>query len=654
MAGMTYTKNSAETIGEILGRKNSTAQLLKDAQTELNQMFEVDQQSPEELIFDLFKVPNKDEACIGKLISVLKSLGLREDDPRLKPMMDKIKEIEAEQESLGNETNDPRHWNLDKAQFKSCVSGSLVIITQALRNNLIVPSWQEFVEMMKEIYDKCKPITSGQTAQYIPQLARADPNKWGVSICTVDGQRVSFGDAKMPFCFQSVSKAFNYALLASDIGADEVHSYVGQEPSGRFFNEICLDRNSKPHNPMVNSGAIVVSSLIKKDWNMADRFDYMLSEYKKMAADEFIGFNNATFLSERDTADRNFALSYFMKECHCFPETRNQVRDVLDFYFQLCSLEGNCESLAVMAATLANGGVCPLTSEKCLANRPCRDVLSLMYSCGMYDYSGQFAFHVGLPAKSGVSGALIVVIPNLLGICMFSPPLDKMGNTVRGVEFCKEMIEKFKFHNYDTLLHSDAEKFDPRKAVGEGDAEQVVILLFAAKNGDISAVRRWFMQGASLEMADYDGRTALHLAASEGHAELVKFLLNVAKVQHDPKDRWQRTPLDDAINFGHEECQRILEKAHIIYSQPMKGKKKERKSGAANGISETAIDDADEEDLYNDAKPHGAVFDPNNPDSVLDALSFKATGTIPVHHTTKVLKDEVDIKQKSLTRRDVE
>uniref|UniRef100_A0A914W392 glutaminase n=2 Tax=Plectus sambesii TaxID=2011161 RepID=A0A914W392_9BILA len=283
MAGLTFSKNNVDTIGEILNRKSSAAQLLKDAQTGLNQAFEADQQSPEELIFELFKVPNRDEACIGKLIAVLKSFGLREDDPRLKPMMEKIREIEAEQELLSNETKDARHWNLDRAQFKSCVSGSLVIITQALRNNLIVPSWHEFVEMMREIYVECKPIDGGQTAQYIPQLARADPTKWGVSICTVDGQRVSFGDAKVPFGFQSVSKAFNYAILASEIGADEVHSYVGQEPSGRFFNEICLDRNNKPHNPMVNSGAIVVSSLIKKEMNMADRFDYVLGEYKKMA-----------------------------------------------------------------------------------------------------------------------------------------------------------------------------------------------------------------------------------------------------------------------------------------------------------------------------------------------------------------------------------
>uniref|UniRef100_A0A914W2S0 glutaminase n=1 Tax=Plectus sambesii TaxID=2011161 RepID=A0A914W2S0_9BILA len=568
---LNYSSKTLDAIGEILNRKTSVAALLKDTQAGFKSVFEADQQSPEDLIFELFKYKDRDEACIGKLLSVLKSFGLREDDPRLRPMTEMIKTIELEQEIQNNETKDPLHWNLNRAQFNSCVNGCLVIISQALGNNLIVPCWHEFCDQMKKIYLKCKPIEDGHVATYIPQLARQDPNKWGVSICTVDGQRVSFGDATTPFCFQSVSKPFSYAILASDIGADAVHSYVGQEPSGRLFNEICLDGNNKPHNPMVNSGAIIVSCLMKSEWNMADRFDYVLSEYKKLAGDGYIGFNNATFLSERDTADRNFALSYFMKESKCFPESKHSIHEDLEFYFQLCSLEGNCESMAVMAATLANGGVCPLTAEKCLANRPCRDVLSLMYSCGMYDYSGQFAFHVGLPAKSGVSGAMIVVIPNLMGICLWSPPLDKMSNSVRGVEFCKEMVARFKFHNYDTLLHSDSRKFDPRKAVGKGDAEQVVVLLFAAKNGDIRAIRRWFMQGASLDVADYDGRTALHLAASEGHVELVKFLLHVAKVQNDPKDRWRRTPLDDATMFGHEECQKILEKARLLAAKSLRG-----------------------------------------------------------------------------------
>lgn len=167
------------------------------------------------------------------------------------------------------------------------------------------------------------------------------------------------------------------------MGADYVHSFVGHEPSGRLYNEICLDANGKPHNPMINAGAIIVTSLLKKGLKMADRYDFALNEYKKLAGGGYVGFNNATFLSERETADRNYALSYYMKENKCFPEDIQSLREELDFYFQLCSLETTCESAAVMAATLANGGVCPLTNERCIQSRPCRDVLSLMYACGV-------------------------------------------------------------------------------------------------------------------------------------------------------------------------------------------------------------------------------------------------------------------------------
>ncbi|KAK0395019.1 hypothetical protein QR680_001068 [Steinernema hermaphroditum] len=539
---------------------SSSAQKLMDIASRLQRSPSRDLQTAEDLIFDLFKLPNRDEASIGKLLSVLKSFGLHEDDPRLRPMMDKVRAFENELEERLNEAKDPKHWKLRRTEFKKCIAESVVLITQALQNNLIVPSWSQFTTIIREIYYKCLSIETGSVATYIPQLARVDPNQWGVSICTVDGQRISFGDSNTPFCIQSVSKAFNYAVAASDLGADIVHKYVGQEPSGRLFNEICLDATNKPHNPMVNSGAIIVTSLIKNSENMADRFDYMLTQYRKISGGEYVGFNNATFLSERATADRNCALAYFMKENGCFPAETQSINEALDFYFQLCSLEATCESMSVMAATLANGGVCPITGERCISSRPCRDVLSLMYSCGMYDYSGQFSFHVGLPAKSGVSGVMIVVVPNVMGIALWSPPLDNLGNSCRGVAFCKELVNRFNFHNYDSLAHAESTKFDPRKRIGEHQRDQVVELLFAAQAGDLNAIRRFYLQGCDLDIADYDYRTAIHLAASEGHYEMLKFLINVAKVKVEPKDRWNRIPLDDAREFRHLECVRLLEK----------------------------------------------------------------------------------------------
>ncbi|VIO93313.1 glutaminase DH11.1, putative [Brugia malayi] len=550
MEGDEYKCASAavDSVSKILknNRKSSITRLLNDTAKGLKHVYQLSHPSQEDLTYDLFKCSKKpEEASLGKLLSVLRSFGIREDDPRLKHTIEKMHEYELQIE----DDCDTRHCLLNKKQFKECIRPSINLIAQTLRNDLIIPCWGEFTAKIKEIFDECANIHEGKVANYIPQLARVDPKKWGLSICTIDGQRVSYGDARVPFCFQSISKAFNYAIVASDLGADFVHNYVGHEPSGRLFNEICLDCNGKPHNPLINAGAIIVTSLLKMGHKMADRYDFVLTQYRKLAGGGYIGFNNATFLSERDTADRNYALSYYMKENNCFPGSIS-LRDELDFYFQLCSLETTCESAAVMAATLANGGVCPLTNEICISARPCRDVLSLMYSCGMYDYSGQFAFQVGLPAKSGVSGAMVVVVPNLMGICIWSPPLDKMGNSVRGVSFCKKMIETFNFHNYDSLLHADTKKIDPRKRGVPNESELILEMMFATKKGNIDDVRRMFLGGIDLNMSDYDGRTPLHLAASEGQSLMVDFFLDIAHVNPLVRDRWNRTAYDDALSFG--------------------------------------------------------------------------------------------------------
>ncbi|CAI2324350.1 unnamed protein product [Caenorhabditis sp. 36 PRJEB53466] len=554
------SERTLDHLHEMIGSRMSKMSL-KSTLRGISNPYERDEnEGSDDKVFDLFKIPNKNEASIGKLLTVLRQLGLRDDDPRLVPMMEKIREFENIAEEKCSEATEQKHWKLSKQQFKECIAPSIDIVSRALQTDLVIPNWLAFVEKMRNLFNECKEIRDGQVATYIPQLARQSPDLWAVSLCTVDGQRASFGDVKHHFCVQSVSKAFNYAIVASDLGADVVHSYVGQEPSGRLFNEICLDSKNKPHNPMVNSGAIVITSLIKNKDNMADRFDYVLNQYRKIAGNEYIGFNNATFLSERSTADRNYALSYFMKENRCFPRETESLTDALDFYFQLCSVEVTCESLAVMASTLANGGVCPITNETCVDPNPCRDVLSLMYSCGMYDASGQFSFNVGLPAKSGVSGAMIVVVPNVMGICLFSPPLDSLGNSRRGVSFCKKLVNTFNFHNYDCLVHNANSKADPRRRdIRERD--YLIPVFHVARGGDLPTMRRLYMQGEDLNASDHDDRTVLHIAATEGYETMIKFLVNVAKVDVDKKDRWGRTPLDEAKHFKHDHVARFLEKA---------------------------------------------------------------------------------------------
>lgn len=330
---------------------------------------------------------------------------------------------------------------------------------------------------------------------------------------------------------------------------------MGREPSGRGFNELTLNHNGRPHNPMINAGAIVTCSLIKPQMKVADRFDYVMDRWAALSGGKRPSFGNSVYLSERQTADRNFALGYFMREHGAFPDGTDLI-DILEFYFQCCSIEVTAEMMSCIAATLAHGGVCPITGERVFGPETVQNALSLMYSCGMYDYSGEFAFSMGLPAKSGVSGALMIVVPNVMGICTFSPRLDRLGNSVRGIEFCKELIKKFNFHNYDGLTGISNKK-DPRvqKIVSEG--EMTTTMIWAASKGDLTVVQNLIARGAEINHGDYDGRTPMHLAAAEGRDDVIEFFIKHGAIL-DPQDRWGGTPLSDAEKGKHQKVITML------------------------------------------------------------------------------------------------
>lgn len=439
---------------------------------------------------------------------------------------------------------------LTREQFSGMLAREQNFFSRVISDELIIPDFQVFSERVKHIYESAKRNRDGQVAVYIPQLARVNPEQFAVSVCTIDGQVLNLGDFEQRFCVQSVCKPINYCLALEEKGLDVVHQHVGHEPSGASFNAMTLNEEGLPHNPMINSGAIMTCSLIKADQPTADRFDYVLGTWQKACGSNQVGFNNSVYLSERETSDRNYALAYFMKEKGAFPPNTDLYK-TLEFYFQCCSIETSARNMATFAAAMAGGGVCPFTGVKIFESSTVKNCLSLMNSCGMYDYSGQFAFEIGLPAKSGVSGGVMLVVPNTLGICLWSPRLDIHGNSVRGIDFCRQLVKTFLFHNYDSLVTDHEKKINPRLVDEQVSNRLVLELCFAAAHGDTRSIQNLLFRGANVNEGDYDRRTPLHLAVCEKQVEAVQYLL-ACGADSEVKDRWGQTPRSEAEQIGSQ------------------------------------------------------------------------------------------------------
>jgi glutaminase len=299
---------------------------------------------------------------------------------------------------------------------------------------------------LEEIHAKYRQDFSGKVATYIPELAKADPSLFGIALVTADGEVYQAGDADHLFTIQSISKPFVYGVALEDHGLDYVLGKVGVEPTGEAFNSIVFDeRRNRPFNPMVNAGAIVTTALIKGKGH-DQRLARLIGRFSDLAGRP-LDVDHAVYISERTTGHRNRAIGYLELNSGMIDEP---VNEHLDLYFEQCSILVSARDLAVMAATLANNGVNPLTRKRALDERYVKNVLSVMHSCGMYDYAGEWSYRIGLPAKSGVGGGIIAVMPGQFGIGTFSAPLDEQGNSWRGIRACEELSERFNLHMFKT------------------------------------------------------------------------------------------------------------------------------------------------------------------------------------------------------------
>lgn len=280
----------------------------------------------------------------------------------------------------------------------------------------------------------------GKVADYIPQLANIDASQFGIAIATTDGELYQAGDSQTLFSIQSISKVFTLTMALGKLG-DGVWKVVGREPSGDPFNSIVQleHEHGKPRNPFINAGAIAIADAILMGHKPKEALAEVLGFVRYIADDDDIHIDHKVAASEMKTRDRNASLAHFMA---AFGRIKHPVEHVLGTYFHHCSIAMNCVQLAHAGLFLAGDGKNPVTGKRVVSSRRARRINSLMMMCGHYDGSGEFAYRVGLPGKSGVGGGILAIAPGIASIAVWSPGLDEQGNSLLGTEALETLVQQ--------------------------------------------------------------------------------------------------------------------------------------------------------------------------------------------------------------------
>jgi len=312
----------------------------------------------------------------------------------------------------------------------------------------VAPSEQAYTNIVKEAYVNFKDDTSGKNADYIPALAEVDSKLYGISIVTTDGRVYKIGDVDHAFSIQSISKVFTLALAMEERGADEVFQKIGSEPTGRAFNSIpaVVDMPTHAGNPYVNAGAIAAASLISGS-SPDEKWNKLLNFYSRAAGTK-LALLQDVYKSEAATNTGNKAISMLLAK---YDRIYADPFESVDVYTKACSVGVTATQLAVMGATLANDGKNPITGEQVIKPENVPHILSAMMMAGLYDGSGGWAWHVGIPAKSGVGGGIIAVVPGKGAMAVFAPPLDEAGNSVKAQKAIAYVADKLGINIFSPL-----------------------------------------------------------------------------------------------------------------------------------------------------------------------------------------------------------
>ncbi|XP_061750714.1 glutaminase liver isoform, mitochondrial isoform X4 [Nerophis ophidion] len=435
-----------------------------------------------DVLFDTF-------ACDGRIntnhfFEAVWSSGLHRSDSRLRDCMSLLRKLQDADACV------------DRSTFHRCVTGVVSLLMKALQGRLVIPDFSSFTEDTQKLFSRCRQLSCSQNKDNV------DATKWAVSVCTVDGQRLSLGDWATPLPLGELSWPLVYGVAVELLGSQLVHRYVGVEPYCTRESPFSLSKAGTPCSPLTETGAIVTTSLLQLPGRLCadeeEKYDSVLNVIQRLCNKEHANINCSSFQSGKNANVRLQALAFYLEEKKCSPE-KTDVNAALDLLLQ-----------------------------------------------------------ASIPAVASIHGGLLAVIPGVLGLMAFSPELDVYGNPWRAVHFCQELVSTFQLHSFD-IRTPFRQVLAYRQWKAESEGYHIINVLLAAFKGDVGALRRYFLSGVDVNAVDYDGRSALHLAAAEGHTEVIRFLLENAGANATLKDRWGTSPLQEARRHNRDGAAQLLQ-----------------------------------------------------------------------------------------------